>query len=134
MSKEKSKPEVKVEIETASPQVELTEEQKKHFAEEAMKRVCASLGTSYDDIVANEDRKKQDQRMVVVDLGGIECSINGTPYRGTVTVPYDVGEMLQHMASSKRNRLLNEKIGHDYEVRMVVGGGISSVLKGISQE
>lgn len=138
MAKEKAveQKEATIEQKEAAPTVAavLTEAQKKEFSEEAMKRVCAALGQNYEDIISQEDRKKDDERLVVIDLGNIECSINGTPYRGIVTVPYSVGEMLQHMASSKRSRLLNEKIGHDYEVRMMVGGGISSVLKSVTQE
>jgi hypothetical protein len=115
-----------VETKTTTESVQKDKELQKQLEEAAMRRVAAAMGVDYDDVLATEKRKKDDEQMVEVDLGPFTVSVNGLEYRGKAVVKKSLGEVLISLAANKKMRILNEQIGRKHEVISLATGGFSS--------
>lgn len=97
---------------------------------DALAKVCKAVGTNPDQLKEMEENQKKAEEMASYNLGTIVIRINGVAYTGRGTAPRAVCEQLITMASAKRKRLLNEKIGRDAQVISTLSGGISyKILK-----
>lgn len=97
---------------------------------DALAKVCKAVGTSPDRLKEMEENRVKSEEMGEYSLGTIVCRINGQTYTGRGKAPRAVCEQLITMASAKRRRLLNEKIGRDAQVISNLSGGISyKILK-----
>lgn len=122
--------EVKKEIKKPQTEQAPAASDQKAMEEAALKRVCAAMGVSYDDVLEQEKVKTQVDEIVEVDMGPFVVEVNGMPYRGRCKVTRGLAETLQHAAASKQMRILREQIGLKHEVIMMAQGGISSRVIG----
>ena len=97
---------------------------------DALAKVCKAVGTNPEQLKQMEENQAKAQEQGEYNLGTIVCRINGVSYTGRGKAPRAVCEQLIAMASAKRKRLINEKIGRDAQVISNLSGGISyKILK-----
>lgn len=92
---------------------------------DALAKVCKAVGTDPERLKEMEANRKKAEEMGEYNLGAVVCRINGVTYTGRGKAPRAVCEQLIAMASAKRKRLINEKIGRDAQVMGSLAGGIS---------
>lgn len=105
-------------------------ELKKQAEEAAFDRVCRALGVNPNEVREAEKVRAQAEEVLEYDIGSTVVWINGVAYSGQGKAPRGVVEVLLHAAGTRRMRLLREKIGHDYLLQEIAGGGFGSKLIG----
>lgn len=121
MSKEKTKTELQTELDAANAKVAEGEEA-------ALKRVCEALKIDPKDLEAKDVVPvKEDQIQCFVSY---PVNINGTVYRGKVTVSKSTFEVLQQAMGDRKMRLLRETVGSNYQLQAILEGGFAPKLVG----
>ena len=87
--------------------------------------VCKKLGTTPAKLDQIAAVKAKQQEMMEYEIP-FNCKINGKVYPKKGIATKGEVQMLRYMASSKRMRLIREKVGNEYEVIQMVTGQISS--------
>lgn len=120
----KKKEEVKVEVPEGMDQEAYAKLVAK-AEKEGLAKAYKALGTTPEILDAIEKQNKSQKDLVEYDTGGIEVSINGQVFSTRGQAPREQVEHIMSMASAKRQRLINEKIGRDMVVLGQVSGGMS---------
>lgn len=105
---------------------------------DAYTEICQGLGITPEQLAQKIIERKADSSRTLYDYDfgfmPFPIEVNGQPIPAKGRATRAEIELYQEMVGKKRLRLLNERIGRDFEVLRALGGGFQAKLVRVVQE